>query len=303
MPVNLTDLQTFALVAEAGSISGAALRLKVPKSTVSRRVRRLEDALGQELLRRSSRSISLTANGRALHERSRGALSELEAAIQTLENAETEPTGVLRLTTTPSFGQSRRVLQCIDSYGRDNPGVTLDFELTNRLVSLVEEGVDVAFRLHTDKLPGSASLMTRTLLKFRRVLYASPAYVRERGLPDSPDGLANHCIAAHSAIDGGEIRWLRHGKPWGKPSPLPEPKWHVNSTATLQRLALMGAGLAFLPTIDAEENVARGELVEVLPGFSQPGATVSLVWPSSRHLAPRIRSFINHAVATLGQSG
>ena len=115
--MNLTDLHTFSLVAETGTISRAAQRLNVPKSTVSRRVQRLEDALGQALLKRSPRSVMLTEIGTALYQRSAPSLHELHAAVDAIEDADREPTGTLRLTTVPGFGHSSPFLDCLRSYG------------------------------------------------------------------------------------------------------------------------------------------------------------------------------------------
>ncbi len=298
--MNLTDLQTFSLVAETGTISAAAQRLGVPKSTVSRRVRRLEDALGCELLRRSPRAVALTEHGEVLHRRSAPSLQELQAAADALAHADTEPTGCLRITTVPGFGQSHQFVGCIRDYGLRYPKTTIDIELTTRLVNLVEEGFDVGLRLHTGALPGSPTLMSRRLLRFDRAMYASHGYVEEMGAPDTLDDLSRHRIAAHSIVDVRGVRWLHHGTPLSTHEALPTPRWLINDSAALERFAQSGAGLALLSTMEGEALAARGDLVRVLPGYEQEGATASLIWPASRHLAPRVRAFIDHAVETMG---
>lgn len=297
--MNLTDLQTFSFVAETGTISGASKRLKVPKSTISRRIRRLEDALGHELLRRSPRAVTLTELGKVLHQRTTASLYDLRTAADAVTQADAEPTGTLRVTTTPSFSQNRSLITCLKGYGLRYPDTVVELELTNRVVNLVEEGLDIGLRLHTGKLPGSPTLMSRRLLSFGRAMYASPDYIAEMGAPSSPDELVGHRIAAHTIIDTGKIQWKRRGTSWGKPRPLPTPRWLINNTATLEQFALSGAGLAFLPTLEAAHWTAKGELVRVLPEFEQQGAIASLVWPSSRHLAPRVRAFIDLAVKTM----
>jgi DNA-binding transcriptional LysR family regulator len=300
--MNLTDLQTFSLVAETGTISAAAKRLGVPKSTVSRRVRRLEDALGHALLRRSPRAVALTEHGKVLHQRCAPSLQELQAAADALAHADTEATGTLRMTAVPWIGQSHHFVCCIRDYGLKYPKTTIDLELTTRLVNLVEEGFDVGLRLHTGNLPGSPTLMSRRLLRIRRAMYASPDYIDEMGVPATLDDLTRHRIAAHSIVDAHDVQWNRCGKAHGKPKALPTPKWLVNNSAALERFALSGAGLALLPTIEGESRTARGELVRVLPEYEQQGATASLVWPASRHLAPRVRAFIDHAVETMADA-
>jgi DNA-binding transcriptional LysR family regulator len=300
--MNLTDLQTFSLVAETGTISAAAQRLGVPKSTVSRRVRRLEDALGQELLRRSPRAVALTEHGKVLHQRSAPPLQELQAAADALADADAEPTGTLRITTVPGFGQSHHFVRCIQNYGLKYPKTTIDLELTTRLVNLVEEGFDVGLRLHTEEVPGSPTLMSRRLLRLGRAMYASPAYIEEMGAPVAPEDLPSHRIAAHSIADVRGIQWIYNGKPLGMRKALPKPRWLINDSAVLERFVLSGAGLALLSTIEGESLVAQGELVRVLPGYEKEGTTVSLIWPASRHLAPRVRAFIDHAVETMGDA-
>jgi DNA-binding transcriptional LysR family regulator len=115
--MNLTDLHTFTLVAQTGTISAAAKRLGVPKSTVSRRVRRLEDALGRELFRRTPRAVTLTEHGIVLHQRTAPSLRELEQAAEAIAYADTEPTGTLRITTVPGFGHSQQFISCVRDYG------------------------------------------------------------------------------------------------------------------------------------------------------------------------------------------
>ncbi len=304
--MNLTDLHTFSLVAESGTISGAAQRLNVPKSTVSRRVKRLEDALGQALLKRSPRSVVLTEIGTALYQRSAPSLKELNAAVDAIVDGDREPTGTLRLTTVPGFGQSSLFLDCIRSYGLKFPRTQIDLELTPRLVNLIDENFDVGVRLHTNLLPDSASLMSRRLFKFSRAMYATPAYLKEMGMPQGLQDLRHHRIAAHSIIDVRPIDWHKDGSPCDAVAmPLPSPRWLINDSAGLERFVLTGAGLACLTTIEGEALVEQGKLARVLPQYEQTGATASLVWPSTRHLAPRVRAFIDHAVTCMsaGVSG
>lgn len=300
--MNLTDLHTFSLVAQSGTITRAAQRLSVPKSTVSRRVRRLEDALGQALLRRAPRSVTLTEHGRALYQRTEPALNELQAAVDAIAQADGDPTGTLRLTTVPGFGHSSLFLSCIRDYCLKYPKTRIDLELTPRLVNLIEENFDVGIRLHTRLLPGSAQLMSRRLFKLSRALYASSSYLEEMGTPKNPDDLAMHRIAAHSIVDVRAIHWHFNGEPLGTSLMLPTPRWLINDSAALERFVLTGSGVAFLTTIEGEALVQQGKLVRVLPQYEQSKATASLVWPSSRHLAPRVGAFIDHAIQSMGDT-
>ena len=299
--MNLTDLKTFVRVAETGTISGAAKRLGVPKSTVSRRVRRLEDQLGRELLRRAARSVTLTPHGEILHQRSVHALDELEAAAEAMTGRDDEPSGVLRVTTVPGFGNSQRFLRSVREFGLKFPKVSVNLELTTRIVSLVEEGFDVGVRLHMGELPGSPSLMSRRLMRFGRGFYASPDYLAEMGRPETLDDLAHHRIAGHAIVDDRATAWMREGVPMGERPALANPRWLVNDSVALERMCLAGAGIALLSTVQGQTQVEQGSLERVLPAYEQAAATATLVWPSSRHLAPRVRAFIDHAVQSLGQ--
>ena len=298
--MNLTDLHTFSLVAETGTITGAAKRLGVPKSTVSRRVRRLEAQLGHDLLRRSSRSVALTENGQALFQRSQPPLQELHAAVATLEHSRSEPVGKLRISTVPGFGQSLAFVSCLESYSKKYPKTTVDLYLSSRTVNLVEEGFDIALRLHSRPLPDDSMLMSRRLLPISRGMYGSPEYLSQMGMPEHPSDLTEHRIAAHSIVDlrtGGWLRQKGRGSPEDR---LPEPLWTVNDSAALERFATSGAGLALLTTMEGDGLAAQGRLKRVLPEYEALDGTASLVWPTSRHLAPRVRAFIDHAIETFG---
>ena len=298
--MNLTDLSTFAFVADEGTITGAATRLGVPKSTVSRRVARLEDALGVELLRRSARSVSLTDHGRALHQRTAAALREITDAATALVDADPEPSGTLRLTTAADFGQTTRFADLIASFGMKYPRVVVEVVLTNRIVDLVEEGFDIGVRMHGPNLPGGATLMSRTLRRFEARLYAGRGYAETHGLPKTPEELADHRFASHSSFAQGPLGMWSVSGVVGKELSLPEPRWLVNDFGALQSLAVVGAGIVVLSTLLAEPMIESGELVPVLPEYRVPGGATTLVWPASRHMAPRVRAFIDHAAAVLG---
>ncbi len=296
--MNLSDLHTFSLVGATGTISGAAQRLGVPKSTVSRRVRRLEDALGTELLRRTARSVTLTKAGEALLRRTQPALQELENAKQALLQSDTEPSGTLRLTTTPSFGQSHEVIACVREFGVTYPKIRVDMVLTMRVVNLIEEGFDVGLLLHpTGELPGSALLMSRHLLNFRWGIYGSPDYLSQMGAPESVEELEDHRMAIHPVVDrAAKQPWHRKGQPTSDQLGFDGARWLVDDSVALERLALAGAGLVVLETMAADPLVTKGELIRVLPEYERQSGTASLVWPASRHLAPRVRAFIQCAV-------
>jgi DNA-binding transcriptional LysR family regulator len=168
-------------VADTGSISGAAKRLPVPKSTVSRRVRRLENALGHELLRRSARSVVLTKHGKVLHERTAGSLRELQDAARAIGQANEEPAGTLRLSTVPGLGYSQRFIACLRDYSLRYPKPSSMLSSPPRLLQWVKEGFDIAVRLHTGQLSGTPDLMSRRLFQV-------PRFLRQPRLPPRNGG-------------------------------------------------------------------------------------------------------------------
>ena len=294
--MNLNDLQTFVWVAQSGTLSGAAKRLGIPKSTVSRRIQRLEDAIGHELLRRTPRSVVLTEQGKALYLRSAPPLRELQDTAEAISHVDTEPTGILRITTVPGFGHSHFFVQCIQNYILKYPKTTVDIELTTRLVDMIDEGFDVAIRMHQNEVPGSASLMSRKLLRLSRAMYATETYIREKGEPQILADLTNHRLVAHAIVDRRPIQWHLNGKPIENAMDYPNPRLLVNDSTALERFALAGAGIAILDKLEGEMLAKDAKLIRVLPGYEQLGASASLVWPTSRHMAPRVRAFIQHAV-------
>jgi len=300
--MNLSDLQTFSLVAHFGTMSRAAKQLKVPKSTVSRRIQRLEDALDVELFKRSARAVTLTDHGVALHQRTASALNELLEASHAVKDRDTEPSGTLRITTTPGYGQSAEVVKCLTSFGLRYPKIFVDLELTERVVNLVEEQFDVAFRLYTHDLPGTANLMSRYLTNFRHGLFASPTYLKERGTPQHMHDFEDHRMASLSLLNLHESIWHCHGVAQEKIPTFPTPKWRTNNPISLQSFGLEGAGLVILETLQAQPLVERKQLVRVLPEYDILRGKSALVWPESRHLAPRVRAFIEHAVQSFNDS-
>jgi len=291
--MNLIDLETFVRVAELGTMSAAAKALGVPKSTVSRRISKLEDQLGVDLLVRGGRRFRLTDQGALIHERCGPALREISDVETALGDIQAEPTGTLRMTApadvslTPGFG---RLISC---YRRKYPKVTVELDLTNRVVDLIEEGFDVALRPATTE-HSSSGLMSRSVGSSSAGWYASPAYLLERGTPQTDADLADHDRILHL---------MMKDRPWRERFEVIDPDTaaiFVNDFNTIRNLAVAGCGVAVMPCFVAMPAVAAGELTPVLSDFVRRDGILRLIWPASRHLAPRVRTFIDLAVETLG---
>jgi len=298
MAMNLVDLDTFVRVGSNGSFTSAAKELGVPKSTVSRRVGRLEDALGLALLVRTGRSVRLTQVGERLWQRTRASLREVHDAERELLDAFEEPAGVLRLTAPHDVGVTGWFSRLITSYRARHPGVVLEIELTNRIVDLVGEGFDAALRPAPDS--GSSALVGRKLATITAGIFASPDYISRRGVPREPEGLLEHDCVAHSSLIRGGL-WQLSG-PDGQERELDiQNAILVNDFNLVVQAVVDGAGVGLVPSFAAEGLIGAGEIVEVLPGWGFGQGSLFLVWPSSRHLASRVRAFVDHTVAAAAE--
>lgn len=303
--MSLENLASFVTAVDQGSLTGAAKVLGVPKSTVSRRLARLEETLGQQLVLRTSRAFRLTEAGEALYRRSAPALLDLDLAMEATRDAATTPVGALRVTAPVDLGSSAPFASAMARFAARWPRLRLSVDLSDRLVDLVAEGVDVACRLHTGPLEDRASLKVRRLMPLAMGLFATREYLERAGRPDSVSALETHALVR---LDRGE----HTGRPRGA-NPLPffeELAPHEGGAAATGRslglttssmsfaaaAVASGAGIGLLPRLVAEGLPTPVE--QVLPELELAAPTLSLVWPSSRQLSPRVRAFVDFMAET-----
>jgi len=298
--VNLNDLHTFVRVAELGTIAAAARLQGVPRSTITRRVARLEDALGVELLRRSARSFSLTEDGRRLHRLTTGAMRDVTDAVQALAARSEEPRGRL-VVAAPDFARSEPFADLLVGYGRRFPEVEVEVRVANRVVDLIQDGVDVALRAHGGTIPGAADLMARVYDLPPMRFYGAPDYLADHPAPEALDALTEHDLVLHRA-GVGVPKALHDGATGTATVDLGEPRYRANDTLMVRALVEAGAGIGLLPSFVAAPAVDRGALVRVLDPWELRAGRIALVWPASRHLAPRLRAFVDLAHELLGES-
>lgn len=297
--MNLQDLATYVEVVRQNGFTRAGSVLGVPKSTVSRRVARLEEDLGVPLLHRRHRSFDVTAEGRRLYERSVAALLEIDAASRTITDRTTEPAGLLRITAPRVFGSVPPFVRTIAAFRRRYPLVELEIELSSRLADLHEEGIDVALRVHLDSLADRDDLLTKRVMLIDGTpigaagIVASPAYLAQAPPLEHPRDLSHHaCLSESHPHFRKSWRLRREGEP--------EHAFVVNTVvasddqALLLELTLAGLGLSIGGRMAAGEYFDSGRLVRVLPAWSLPQPMLSLVWRRTRHLAPSVRAFIDH---------
>ena len=290
--MKLDDVATFVHAVEAGSFAGAASVLGVPKGTVSRRVARLEQALGEELITRHSRLFELTPVGRGLFDRSAGAVQELLRATREIHDAHGDVAGELRVTLPPDLGSSLPITDLISEFLQAHPEISLFVDLSDRMVDLVTEHYDFAFRVYQGQLEDSTVLKGLTMARNIEVrLYASPRYLATAGAPTSPDALKTHEIVGFERADSAFPFELRTAD-----ERIPMPIRHrvrFTSFPSLVVGAVRGMGIAPIPEVVAAEHVATGALVPVLPDWSIGAANLALLWPVSRLPHPRRRAFID----------
>ena len=292
--VDLNRVAVFLRVVELQSFTAAAEALGLPKSSVSRSVARLEEELGVQLLQRTTRTVQLTDAGRLYFDESSRALSALDEARERLSQLDSRPQGAVRITAPVDLGAL--VLATLASrFVRRTPGITLEFILTGRIVNLVEEGVDLAVRAGPLR---DSSLIARRVNGLEAWLFASPAYLDARGTPSSLADLAGHdCVLFRPKRGQGE--WTLIG-PGGQTRVTVRGPIAADDFTFLREAVLAGAGIGLLPAVQCEQDVARGRLVRLLPGYSGPSAPLHVVWPASRHVPKRVVLVREWLVKSLG---
>lgn len=300
MNLDANDLLLFARIMEAGSFSLAAERAGLPKSTVSRRITALEARLGERLLTRSTRRLALTEFGTDILEHARRLQEEAEAVAAYAQHRQAAVRGRLRVSMPADFGEwilGPLFLQFAASY----PEVKLELDLSPRRVDLIGEQFDLALRVAA-RLPDDATLVARRLCDLCGGLYASPAYLRQFGVPQHPDELMRHTALQIITSSGEAQRWrLSKGKDvW---EDLPAGPLAANSVSLMRLLATHGLGIAALSEGFVASAVADGLLVRVLPEWQLPSMTVWAVMPGRRLIPARTRVFLAALEGAMGLVG
>lgn len=286
--MDLDNIRVFTHVVQAGSFTAAAKLLGLPKSTVSRRVNALEAALGARLLHRTTRRVRTTDVGDAYYARISHAMEDLEEAQRVVSELQDKPRGLLRVTAPVDFAVARLV-DVVHSFERRYPEVSVHLNATGRVVDLVAEGYDLALRAGalTD-----SSLVARRLVDTQLSLYASRAYLDRRGRPQSLADLAQHdCLVFGDSPHG---RWNLTG-PEGPVEVRVSGRFSCNDVGVMRMAVIQAMGIGQVPDLELREREAELGLERVLPAYSGPSGNLHAVYPSARHLSPKVRAFIDHA--------
>ena len=283
------DVALFLRVLDSGSISAAARSLHLSVAVASQRLKRLERDLGVRLLHRTTRQLSVTPEGAALAEQGRVLVDEIETLTAGLRHAEASVTGTLRVTTAAMFGQ-QYISPLIPEFLALHPDVKLSFDLGDETLDLVKSGFDLAIRIGALE---DSNLVARKLATNRRVLCASPKYLRRNGVPKTPADLKQHqCL----------ILAGRHGR---------RDVWHgvrvngridSNQGELLRDAALGGLGIAMHSTWHVGKDLRAGRLQVVLPNYPIPDTGIYAVTPHRRLIPPRVRAFIEFLAARFGEN-
>jgi DNA-binding transcriptional LysR family regulator len=291
--VDIDDLRLFVRIARLGSISAAARDMSVTPAGASARLAAFEKGLGARLLHRTTRQATLTEDGLAFLPHAEHVLDAAEAARAALGREQATPRGTLRVAAPGSFARMHIVPGLPDFCGR-YPDLVLDLRISDSVVDLVEGAFDVAVRYAE---LGDSSFVARRLAPDRRVLVASPEYLRRRGRPKTPDDLAEHTCLVVGTLD----LWTFQGV-GGKPIVRRvSPALRINDGEAVRDAACAGLGIALMATWCAAEELRSGALVPALPEY--PLVSTQTLWalyPSSRELAPKVRAFIDWLVARFG---
>ncbi len=292
--MDLNEILVFTRVVQNGSFTAAAVQLDMPKSTVSRKVSELEERLNARLLQRTTRKLSLTDAGRTYYDYCARIVAEVEDAERAISKLQDTPRGLLRVTTGPN---AAFLAPIITDYLKRHPAVSLELVCTTRAVDLVEERFDLAIRAGT--LPDS-TLIARRLGRVSWWLVAAPAYLKKRGRPRSPADLAKHdCLFFGPALadvgpqleKDGDVARL-----------TVSPRMTVTEMDILNAVAKAGLGIALLPAFQCVEDLRARRLERVLRGWDAPSVPLQAVYPSARHLSPKVKTFVEHLQERMSRS-
>lgn len=287
---DLNDMVYFAEVVERGGFAAAGRSLGIPKSKLSRRVAELEARLGVRLLQRTTRKLSLTEAGEIFLRHSVAMREEADAASEAVAQVQSEPRGTIRVACPVTVAQTT-IGPLIPLFLEKHPQVRIEMEVSNRVVDLVQDGIDVALRVRPS-LDDSGSLVVKNLGLTQGLLVASPALLQARGKPDAVEDLGRFPTLAMSAV-GGRSSWTLIGPDKREHEVPHRPVYTADDLLTLKYAALKGVGMCILPDYMCRRELRLGELQQVLPGWAPRPGVVHAVFPSRRGLLPAVRRFLD----------
>ncbi|MEJ2179056.1 MAG: LysR family transcriptional regulator [Gammaproteobacteria bacterium] len=285
------NLQTFIRVVDFGTISAAAERMGIAKSAVSRRISELEQHLGVQLFRRTTRQLNLTDSGKSFYERAIRILTDLEEAELAVSQQHSELAGVIKIAAPLSFGLLH-LAPAFTDFMKIHPKVQLDLDFNDRQIDILQEGFDLAIRV--TRLADS-SFIARRLASINHMVCASPEYLKLYGTPQTPDALQHHSCLSYSNVHDSNV-WHyqdQHGKLQQVKVPV---KLSANNGDFLRQAATAGLGVILEPTFIIYDAIEKGQLVPILTDYRWPSIDAYAIYPQTRHLSQRIRALVDFLV-------
>ena len=288
------SVEVLAEVVEAGSFSAAADKLSVSKSHVSRQISQLENRLGVQLLIRTTRRLALTEVGRAYYERCREVLNNMDEADQSVMDLQDTPRGTLRITVAGAFGE-RYIAPAAAAFSKQHPQLNMEINFTNLNVDLVSEGYDLAIRAGVLK---DSSLIARRVAARKLYICANQEYLERYGRPDSITALKKH-----NCLIGSLSTWRFREETGTHTDIRVDGKWKSNNGSSLLEAARAGLGLVQLPDFYVHDDLQSGRLESVMEQYQPSDTAVWAVYPSNRHLSPKVRLFVEYLVERFANVG
>jgi DNA-binding transcriptional LysR family regulator len=296
---DLNDLYYFAQVVDHGGFAPAGRALGMPKSKLSRRIALLEERLGVRLIQRSTRHFSVTQVGQSFYAHCKAMLVEAEAAEEAIEVTRSEPRGVVRMTCAVSLLDAL-VAPMLADFMVEYPRVEVHLEATNRRVDVIVEGVDIALRVRPPPLEDS-DLVMRVLADLSQCLVASPALLERHGAPHGPAELSRY-PSMDLGVPQNEHAWKLFGPDDAQATIYHQPRLITRGMLALRAAAVAGVGVVQLPTLMVTEQLARGELVRVIPDWRPRPEIAHAVFASRRGLLPSVRVLIDFLADRFAQA-
>jgi DNA-binding transcriptional LysR family regulator len=289
-----TSLRAFVKVVELGSFSEAGRQLRLSRSAVSKYVADLENDLGVHLINRTTRRAGPTESGQRYYERVFALLADLNAADQSVAHLQSTPRGLLRVNAPMSFG-TIKLGPAIADFMALHPELQVQLVLTDEQIDPVQEGLDVTLRIAELE---SSSLIARKIIPIQRALCASPDYLKRHGIPAHPNELRHHNCLTYGFLATGN-QWKLSG-PDGDHWIVPQWILCANNAEVLRDAAVKGCGIAVVPVFIAEKELESGVLRSILADYHPPALSLYALYPPTRHLAVKVRLFIDFLVERFG---
>jgi len=290
-----TYIKAFTKVVEAGGFAAAAREMGLSRSVVNKYVIKLEAELGVQLLNRSTRKVAPTETGRAFYDRCLTILSDLEEAELAVSKLQAEPKGTLKVNAPMSFGMQYLSPVLADFMTR-YPDLSVELTLTDRMVDPLQEGFDLTIRI-TEPLEAT-SLTVQTITQVQRVVCATPAYLKDHGIPLTPADLHDHNCLHYGSLTSGNIwKFSKGGEDYAI---RVKGVFSANNAEALREAALKDLGLVQLPVFSARQQLQAGQLVPVLKDFTSPDVFMFVIYPPNRHLSTKIQLFTEFMKTSFG---